>query len=75
MLACMCEHEAGAYSDKGSAAVLGRCLYEREVRADPTPGDREWDDLSEAERESYCNIAEYVVRHYEAIMGLPAAVL
>ena len=29
--------------------------------------------LSEGEREAHANIAVYVVRHYEALSGLPAA--
>ena len=55
------------------AVGLDPVLYEREVRSDPTPGDPERHELPEAEREAYCHFATHVVRHYEAIMELPAA--
>jgi hypothetical protein len=52
---------------------IGRALYERLLRADPCPGDLEWSELTESDREVYRTAAEVVVRHYEAAMGYPEA--
>jgi hypothetical protein len=57
------------------ALILGRALYERLVHADPHPDDVMWDELPEAERESFAGAAIVVVRHYEALIGAPASVL
>ncbi len=52
---------------------LGHVLYEKLLQADPCPGDVEWFDLSDEERESYSASALAVIRFYEAAMSYPEA--
>jgi hypothetical protein len=47
--------------------ALGEEIYRSLVRADPTPGDLEWDELDGQTQWSYAHAAAHVITSYLAL--------
>lgn len=50
---------------------LGECLYKEWVHSDPMPGDKEWLELDDAEREIYCHFVKRIVDKYLVLTKQP----